>query len=137
MPVFNDEQHLYEILEPFFNKLKDDPEIGPKIAKSGLIIQFQYRNPDSVITIDTPNLVVIAGETELTPTVEMSMEAITAHRFWLGKVSLMVALTKREITAKGPIASIMKLLPIIKGAYAMYNEYLKEIGLEDKITNWD
>lgn len=137
MPVFNDTEHLYSLLVPFFNRLKDDPEIGPKVIASGLIIQFKYSEPDAVITIDCPNNAIIAGPTELTPTVEMSMKSLIAHRFWLGKISLMVALTKREIVAKGPIASIMKLLPIIKGAYAMYNDYLKEIGLEEKITNWD
>jgi hypothetical protein len=28
----------------------------------------------------------------------------------------------------------MKLLPIIKGAYAIYKDYLKEIGREDLIV---
>ena len=137
MPVFNDEQHLYSVLVTFFERLKDDPEIGPKISASGLIVQFKYSEPDATITINCPTMDIIPGETELEPTVTMSMKARTAHRFWLGKVPLMVALTKREIIAKGPIASVMKLLPIIKNSYAMYNEYLKEIGMEDKIENWD
>jgi len=43
----------------------------------------------------------------------------------------------RDIVAKGPIPTIMKLLPIIKNSYAMYEEYLKEIGKADKITDWN
>jgi hypothetical protein len=124
-------------MTPFFNKLKDDPNMGPKVLASGLIIQFVYSDPDAVLTIDYPNNLIIAGPTDLAPTVTMSMTAKTAHRFWLGKVNLMVALTKREMVAKGPVAAIMKLLPIIKDSYAMYQQYLKDIGLEDKITNWD
>ena len=49
MPVFNDSEDLYNVLTPFFNKLKDDPEIGPKVMASGLVIQFRYRNPDAVM----------------------------------------------------------------------------------------
>jgi hypothetical protein len=137
MPVFTDTPQFYSVMTPFFNRLKDDPEIGPKVLASGLIIQFVYSDPDAILTIDCPNNLIIEGQTELTPTVQMSMSSLVAHKFWLGKVNLMVALTKREMIAKGPVAAIMKLLPIIKGAYAMYNEYLKGIGLEDKITNWD
>ncbi len=137
MPVFTDTENFYQVMIPFFNKLKDDPNMGPKVLASGLIIQFVYTNPDAIITIDCPNNLIIQGPTELTPTVTMSMTAQIAHRFWLGKVNLMVALTKREMVAKGPVAAIMKLLPIIKDSYAMYQQYLKDIGLEDKITNWD
>jgi len=137
MPVFTDSDNFYSIMTPFFNKLKDDPNMGPKVLASGLIIQFVYTDPDAILTIDCPNNLIIAGPTELTATVTMSMTAKTAHRFWLGKVNLMVALTKREMVAKGPVAAIMKLLPIIKDSYAMYQQYLKDIGLEDKITNWD
>ena len=137
MPVFTDTDNFYSIMIPFFNKLKDDPDIGPKIMASGLIIQFRYSEPDAIVTIDCPNNVITQGASELTPTVTMSMKSQIAHRFWLGKLSLMVALTKREMIAKGPVAAIMKLLPIIKGSYAMYADHLREIGLEDKITNWD
>jgi hypothetical protein len=132
--VFNDTDHLYAVLVPFFNKLKDHEEIGPKILGSGLVIQFRYSEPDAVITIDCPQKLVIAGDDEaIKPIVTMTMKANTAHKFWLGKLSLMIALAKREIIAKGPIASTMKLLPIIKGAYSMYDGYLKEIGMEQLI----
>jgi hypothetical protein len=46
----------------------------------------------------------------------------------------MVALTRKQIVAKGPIPKIMKLLPVIKPAYAMYQNMLKEQGLDDMIT---
>lgn len=133
MGYFKDAQEVYQILETFFNKLKDNPEIGPKVIESGLIIQFQYEEPDAVITVDCPGNRVISRETDLKPDVEMKMKADTAHKFWLGKVNLMVALTKGDIKAKGPIPKIMKLLPIIKGAYAIYKDYLKEIGREDLV----
>lgn len=134
MGFFKDAEELYSILAPFFNRLKDDPSIGPKVLASGLVIQFKYRQPDAVLTIDSPSNSIIQGQTDRKPDVEMSMAADTAHRFWLGKVNLMVALTKKDIVAKGPIPKIMKLLPIIRGAYQMYKDHLKEIGREDLIV---
>ncbi|HOX28179.1 MAG TPA: hypothetical protein PLQ76_03380 [bacterium] len=137
MPIFNDTEHFYSVLVPFFNMLKDDPGIGPKIFSSGLVVQFIYSDPQAIITIDCPNKVIIQGEIDLKPTVSMSMSAKTAHKFWLGKLSIVIALTKREVIAKGPLPALMKLLPLIKDSYGMYAEYLKKIGMEDKITNWD
>jgi putative sterol carrier protein len=135
MPYFQDENQLYDVLVPFFNKLKDDEEIGPKVLASGLVIRFNYQEPNASITVDCPNSKVIPGEKELKADVEMDMLADVAHNFWHGKVNLMAALVKGDIKAKGPIPKIMKLIPVIKGAYSMYKEYLKEKGYENLILD--
>lgn len=134
MPYFQNSKEVYEILVPFFNKLKDDPEIGPKVLASGLVIKFNYTEPDATIIVDCPASQVIQENVEgKTIDVEMSMKSDTAHRFWLGKVNLMAALVKGEIKAKGPIPKIMKLLPAIKNAYDLYKVYLKELGKQNLI----
>lgn len=140
MGVFKDADQVYELLGGLFNDLTGDPVIAEKFAASGLVIRFTYTDPDSEIWLDArkkdPNdLGVICGPAEgLNAEVEMSMKADVAHQFWLGNVNLMVALTRKQITAKGPIPKIMKLLPVIKPAYAKYQQFLKDRGLEDMIT---
>ena len=42
------------------------------------------------------------GPTEMQPEIVMSMEADTAHKFWLGKVNVTMALAKGQMKAKGP-----------------------------------
>jgi len=39
MTYFKDTGQFYNILVPFFNKLKDDPEIGPKLNNKVYISQ--------------------------------------------------------------------------------------------------
>jgi len=135
MAYFKDTEHLYNILVPFFNDLMNNPKIGPKVLASGLIIKFIYHNPETVIIVHCPNSEIIQGDREdIKPDVVMSMNSDVAHRFWLGKVNLMAALTKGDIKAKGPIPKIMKLLPIIRSAYAIYKDYLKEEGFEDLVN---
>ncbi len=133
MPAFADAAQVYDVLGALFMRLKDDPVIGPSVAKSGLIIRFKYAHPESEVTIDASKSPVELhlGPCDLVPTVDMSMEADTAHQFWLGKVNLVAALTRGTIKAKGPIPSIMKLLPVITPAYKIYPEILKEKGLTD------
>ena len=131
MPAYKDADQLYDVLGALFTRLKDDPQIGPAVAKSGLVIRFKYTDPDSEITIDASKSPVelCLGPCGRTPTVDMSMKAETAHLFWLGKVNLVAALTRGTIVAKGPIPAIMKLLPVITPAYKIYPQILQEKGL--------
>jgi len=136
MPVFKDDAQLYDCFGTLFKQLADNPKVGPIIAKSGLIIRFNYSNPDCGITIDATKepIEIFFGNCDRKPSVDMSMQADVAHQFWLGKVNLVSALTRGTIVAKGSIPAIMKLLPIISPAFKIYPEVLKEKGLETLIT---
>jgi putative sterol carrier protein len=61
----------------------------------------------------------------------MSMAADTAHRFWLGKVNVTVALARGQIKAKGPVAKILKLVPLMKPVFPRYEQMLEEAGRKD------
>ncbi|MGH2923699.1 MAG: sterol carrier protein, partial [Solirubrobacterales bacterium] len=94
------------------------------------------RDPDSTITTrlqpDQPNDVDF-GETKMEPDVEMSMEADTAHRFWLGKVNVTTALARGQIKASGPVAKILKLVPLTKPVYPRYKAMLEADGRQELV----
>jgi putative sterol carrier protein len=71
------------------------------------------------------------GETDMDPEVVMSMEADTAHRFWLGSVNVTVALARGQMKAKGPVAKILKLVPLTKPIFPRYRKLLEEAGRKD------
>ncbi|MDO8518688.1 MAG: hypothetical protein Q7T11_00815 [Deltaproteobacteria bacterium] len=131
MPAFSSADQLKKVLGGFFELLAADPAVGPKLLTSKLIIKFVYREPDASITIDMTGekAVFTFDDAEKKPVVEMNMKADTAHRFWMGDVNLVVSLARREITAKGPIPQILKLLPIIKPAYKLYPDYIRDKGI--------
>ncbi|HEY5525982.1 MAG TPA: SCP2 sterol-binding domain-containing protein [Candidatus Anoxymicrobiaceae bacterium] len=137
MGYYKDADQLYELLGQLFEDLKADPEIAKKIAASGLVVRFAYSDPDSEIWIDAhekdpDKAEIILGDPGdgRKADITMSMDADTAHQFWLGDLNLMAALTRRKIVAKGPIPKAMKLLPVIKPAYPMYRELLASKGLQ-------
>jgi hypothetical protein len=140
MAVFTSAEELYDCIGGMMQKACLDPEMGPKIQASGLIIRFRYTEPESEITIDTLQpkegcfFGVLCGPNYLEPTVDMSMSADVAHQFWLGKVNLTAALTRGLIKARGPIQDILKMLPAIKPAYTMYPAHLEESGYGHLVT---
>lgn len=131
MATFNSTDQLYQILGGFFKLLAADAKVGPKLMASKLKLRFNYREPEACIYIDLSGetIHIAPGNTTDTADVEMNMKADTAHKFWHGDVNLVVALARREITAKGSIPKILKLLPIIKPAYELYPAYVKSAGL--------
>ena len=101
---------------------------GPSSARRTRSSSTSTRNPDSQITvkmIDGEDGQVDKGETDLEPEVVMTMEADTAHKFWLGKVNVTVALARGQMKAKGPVAKILKLVPLVKPVFPRYREMLE------------
>jgi putative sterol carrier protein len=140
MAVFKDADHLYQCIAGMMDICSKDDSMGSKIREAELIIRFVYHDPDSQITVDARNpaedgyFTVYRGENDLEPEVVMEMSADIAHRFWLAKVNLVSALTRGEMKAKGPIPKIMKLLPAIKPAFAIYKDHLIRLGCQDLLV---
>ncbi len=134
MAHFKDADEVYEFIGQLLADLADDPELGPKFRKADTVVQYRYSNPDSQITMKMVKgeaSRVDMGDTRLEPEVVMTMEADTAHRFWLGKVNVTVALARGEMRAKGPVAKVLKLVPLVKPVFPRYRQMLEEKGRSD------
>ena len=134
MPYFKDADEVYEHIGKLFQDLTTDDELSPKFRKANTIVQYRYRNPESQITVrmkEDEEPQVDFGESSLDPEVVMTMEADTAHRFWLGKVNVTVALARGQMKAKGPVAKILKLVPLVKPVFPRYRQQLADSGRQD------
>ncbi len=137
MPYFSDINLFYELLTELFQKLFADPQIAAKARESQLTVQFTYCNPEGSFWIDCkPDpMVTYAGEppAPLVADATMDMELDTAHAFWCGKLNLLGALSSGLIDAQGSVPRMLKMLPVIRPAYAIYNGLLEERGLTDLV----
>ena len=134
MAYFKDADELYAYIGRLFEELAEDDELAPKFQKANTIVQYQYREPESQITVklvEGEDGQVDCGPTALEPEVVMTMEADTAHRFWLGKINVTVALARGQMKAKGPVAKILKLVPLVKPVFPRYRSILEQAGRED------
>ena len=136
MAYFKDAEEVYETIGKLFAELAVDEELAPKFRQANTIVQYQHRDPESTITVrlleDQPTEVEF-GETEMEPEVVMSMEADTAHRFWLGRVNVTTALARGQIKASGPVAKILKLVPLTKPVFPRYKALLETQGRDDLV----
>ena len=134
MALFADAQEVYDTIGRLFVEIGDDEELGPKFRRADTIVRYEYSDPDSVVTVrlkaGEPARVDF-GDSDLEPEVTMSMDADTAHRFWLGQVNVTVALARGQMRANGPVAKVLKLVPLTKPVFPRYKALLLEQGRED------
>ena len=136
MAYFTSEQDVYDTLGKLFVDMVDDDELFGKFRKSNTIVQYRFHDPESQITVrmkEDEEPKVDLGTTDLQPEVTMTMDADTAHRFWLGQVNVTVALARGQIKAKGPVAKVLRLVPLARPVFPRYEAQLKEQGREDLV----
>ena len=134
MPYFKDAEDVYAHLGRLFEDIIADEDLGQRFKRADTIVQIRMRRPDSQVTLkalEEEDLVVDFGVTELRPEVVLAMDADTAHRFWLGKVNVTVALARGQISARGPVAKILKLVPLVDPVRGRYESRLQDAGRED------
>jgi hypothetical protein len=133
---FKDAQEVYDTIGKLFQELTEDEELAPKWRTADTIVRYQLTEPESAITIrlqeGAPDDVDF-GDSEMEPEVTMSMKADTAHLFWLGKVNVTMAIARGEIKPTGPVAKILKLVPLTKPLYGRYKTMLEQDGRADLI----
>jgi putative sterol carrier protein len=137
LAYFKDEQQVYDTIGRLFLELAEDEELAARFRKANTIVRYDYSEPDSTITVrlqeGEPGDVDF-GETDMEPEVTMSMKADTAHRFWLGEVNVTMAIARGEIKPQGPVAKILKLVPLTKPLFPRYKAMLERQGRADLIN---
>lgn len=138
MGVFKDEDEVYRYLGKIFQVSLADPELGPKLRKVGSVLKLNQADPESTIVIDFGEGVVQLGRdggTQVTRPIdaELEMLADTAHRFWLGKVNVALAMARGQIKTKGKVSAVMKVVPITKPLFGTYENILREAGRADLV----
>jgi hypothetical protein len=132
--LFKDESDVYAFIGRLFEELAVDPMLAPKFQKANTTVQYQMSDPESRITIDLRpdrDIRVDFGPSDMDPEVIMSTSADTAHGFWLGKVNITAALARGQIKAKGPVAKILRLVPLVKDSFPRYEQMLRDAGRTD------
>jgi putative sterol carrier protein len=140
MGLFKDAKELEKVFKAFIEEVLVHPIIGPKLSRSKMIVQFQYTDPDTQITINLkdPNIKLeercIWGPTDLQPDVMFRQSADFSNRFWQGKENVIAAMAKRQVSAQGSITKALQLIPVIRPSFRIYPQVLDKIGMKHLIV---
>jgi hypothetical protein len=131
---FKDESDVYAFIGRLFQELAVDADLAPKFKRADTTVQYQMSDPACQITVDLRpdrDIRVDLGPSDLEPEVVMTLSADTAHGFWLGKVNITSALARGTVKARGPVAKILRLVPLVKPSFPRYEQILRDAGRTD------
>ena len=128
MPIFETADELYACIGGLFEQLKSQTQVQKELASLNLTVRFNHTEPTSSITLiayEGKNTIHY-GECDEKPDVELAMTGDIAHYFWMGKINVMSAITKRQIVPTGSLSKIMALTPLIKAGIKIYPQHYQE-----------
>jgi putative sterol carrier protein len=130
---FTTSEQLYDVFTGFMKDMAADPVLGPKFVKSKTAFRINYTAPDASILLDCTHdpIQITEGASDSKPDVELTMKADNGHLFWMGKLKITTAITKRKVKVNGQVTKMMNLLPALDPAFARYRSYLAEKGYDD------
>jgi hypothetical protein len=132
---FSNSAEVAKYIGGIFVTAFEDPEIGPKLVDTGLVVAFDFTEPEAVVVIDMANKKVWEGHDGGAPAMAtMSMTADTGNAYWQGKVNLPLAMAKKKIRVEGNVGSLLKLAPLGKKLYPSYVQRLTADGRADLIV---
>lgn len=140
MPYFKDQHEWRDIQRAFFERVASDPDVGPKLRASGLIIRFDLHDPVGSVTINCrggaaegPYFTTIFGESDIKPDITLKSSADLTHEFWLGRADIVNSLFTGKAKASGDVSQAMKIVPALKPLAGIYKDVLISIGRQDLI----
>jgi hypothetical protein len=140
MPYFKDREEMLQVQRAFFDEMASDPEVGPQLGASGLVIRFVTHHPAVEVTIDCrgssageKHFITCFGETDLRPDITLTTSADLSHEFWLGRANIVNALFTGKAKAQGDVTLAMKFLPALKPIANLYRHVLTSLGRRDLV----
>ena len=134
MAVYRNKKELQDILSRLWEKIFNTPEIVDKLSALSLVVEFRFTDMETrmfIVVGDGRKEVLWDPANPVRADLEMILSSDTGHGFWMEELNVPLALASRKIVAKGAIQKALKLLPVLKPAFAIYPIVLGEMGRQD------
>ena len=134
MGAYKSAEDLYKYMGQIFALAFETPGLKEKLNATGVTLKLNLTDPDSTIAVDFGNGVVQYGsDITMDVAVDLEMTADNAHKFWLGKLNVPLAIAKRDIKVHGSVQKVLKLAPLMQPLHEKYQQILRDAGLEEMI----
>jgi SCP-2 sterol transfer family len=135
MGYFASSDEVDKYIGGMFRHAADHPEVGPKLKAADIVLKVICEDPACELTVVFRDPMLVAlDDQEHKPDISLFMRADIADQYWRGKYNLAVGLAKGQVKAKGPVNKILKLVPLTKPLFPVYNELVSEKDSRKDVT---
>lgn len=133
--AFKDADEVRHYIGGVFQAGFDDPEVGPKMVATGIVVKFEFTEPETSLVIDMGKQAIGDGVGMADPAATMKMTADLGSAYWQGKVNLPLSMARGKIKVDGNVASLLKLAPLGKKLFPKYIASLEAAGRQDLVVS--
>jgi hypothetical protein len=134
---FSSADDVYASLGACLKAAATDPDNAREFQRVGTIVRLETVAPKAQITLkleaEAP-IEVEFGESKLRPAAILAMPGDTAQGFWLGEINIITALAQAKMKAQGPVAVILKLVPLVNVVAPLYRAQQEGGGESDAVA---
>jgi putative sterol carrier protein len=127
MSTFDSAAQAERVFTSLFNILLEDDRFVSRVRQSNLSLQLIHTDPDVNLYVDAESG-VRTGQ-QLPASIRIKMSSDTAHRLWMGKLMMPVALATGKVRVKGSVARVMEFVPLLQPAFDRYPAIAAAEGL--------
>lgn len=125
MPHYSSDSELYGDLGECLREVLCDPANADRARSVGSVIRIETVRPRAQLTLNLAadaEPEVAFGETELRPGAVITIDADALRDFFLGEASLIAALSGGKMKAQGPVAPILRVVPLANIVAPVFRE---------------
>ena len=125
MPHYSSDTELYADLGECLRKVLCDPANAERVHAVGSVIRIETVRPKAQLTLNLAadaDPEVALGESELRPGAVITIDADALRDFFLGEASLIAALSGGKMKAQGPVAPILRVVPLANIVAPVFRE---------------
>lgn len=135
--LFSTADDVHASLGRLLQELAADAEFAQRLMVLDTVLQFRFRNPDTVATLtlrgaDAPAVTLgPLPEGAAAPEITVTLDADVAHALWRGRHNVVVGLARGTIQAKGETTRIVELFRLTEEIAPRYEQLLRAAGRDD------
>jgi hypothetical protein len=119
--VFTDEEDVYEVIGAIMAEAARHPQVGPRLAATGLVVQLHLRDPAAQMTIRLAEpLTVVPGADDPSADVTLHLPTDLLDRFLRGEYNLAIGVARGRVQAVGEVDRWLAILPEMRPLFPRY-----------------
>jgi len=129
---FADAAEVYRYIGAIHRAALEHPETGTVFANADFVLQLNYTDPASSITLRMRDPVeVVEGGNDPDADVTLTMPADIADRYWRGEYNMAIGISRGTVVARGPLERVIDLVPATRPLFPVYRRLVAD---KDRLT---
>lgn len=136
MPPYADEAELFLYVGGFFERVLADPDLGGRLAGTGVVLHHVCHSPQASLLLDLPSRTVHPGRQAglLRPNASLALSAADANRYWQGALNLTAAIADGSARVGGAITRLLRSGPHPQELREHYRSVLRQHRRHDLLV---